>query len=121
MSDSLEETLRKVIEDIDLSGDDEMVFVETRENGIEDYGEAGIQHLENLIRNNPDFQDSIEFGDDAYMHIYPDFAEKAEGLIEDKRQGKPNTLEAACATAKEASNRIAESRDAVDAPSIDPR
>lgn len=35
MSDSLEETLRKVIEDIDLSGDDEMVFVGTREDGIE--------------------------------------------------------------------------------------
>ena len=74
MSDSLEETLRKVIEDIDLSGDDEMVF-----------------------------------------------AEKAEGLISGEQEGKPNALEAACATAKEASNRIAESRDAVDAPGIDPR
>ena len=86
-----------------------------------DYGEAGIQHLEDLIRNNPDFQNAIEFGDDAYMHIYPDFAEKAEGLISGEQEGKPNALEAACATAKEASNRIAESRDAVDAPGIDPR
>lgn len=39
MNDSMEQTLKKVINDIDLQGDDEMVFIENREQGIEDYGE----------------------------------------------------------------------------------
>lgn len=37
MNDSMEQTLKKVINDIDLQGDDEMVFIENREQGIEDY------------------------------------------------------------------------------------
>ena len=88
MNDSMEQTLKKVINDIDLQGDDEMVFIENREQGIEDYGEEGMRCLEDLIWTNKDFQNVIEFGDDAYINIFPDFAEKAEGLIAAERDGK---------------------------------
>ena len=88
MNDSMEQTLKKVINDIDLQGDDEMVFIENREQGIENYGEEGMLCLEDLIWTNKDFQNVIEFGDDAYINIFPDFAEKAEGLIAAERDGK---------------------------------
>lgn len=88
MNDSMEQTLKKVINDIDLQGDDEMVFIENREQGIENYGEEGMRCLEDLIWTNKDFQNVIEFGDDAYINIFPDFAEKAEGLIAAERDGK---------------------------------
>jgi hypothetical protein len=88
VNDSMEQTLKKVINDIDLQGDDEMVFIENREQGIEDYGEEGMRCLEDLIWTNKDFQNVIEFGDDAYINIFPDFAEKAEGLIAAERDGK---------------------------------
>ena len=88
MNDSMEQTLKKVINDIDRQGDDEMVFIENREQGIEDYGEEGMRCLEDLIWTNKDFQNVIEFGDDAYINIFPDFAEKAEGLIAAERDGK---------------------------------
>ena len=60
MNDSMEQTLKKVINDIDLQGDDEMVFIENREQGIEDYGEEGMRCLEDLIWTNKDFQNVIE-------------------------------------------------------------
>lgn len=42
MNDSMEQTLKKVINDIDLQGDDEMVFIENREQGIEETDMATV-------------------------------------------------------------------------------